>query len=81
VIPIDQGEELFDKRAKRRISAHRYPTKTLQRPQSRPLHHADGLLSAVQNDPALAAVPKDTFTLDRMLEGSYREVLKDQRRW
>ena len=29
-----------------------------------------------QNDPVLAKVPKDTFTLDMMLEGSYREVIE-----
>ena len=30
----------------------------------------------VQNDPVLAALPKDTFTLDSMLEGSYREIIE-----
>ena len=29
----------------------------------------------VQGEPSLAAVPKNTFTLDMMLEGSYREVI------
>lgn len=29
----------------------------------------------VQNDSVLAALPKDTFTLDKMLEGSYRDVI------
>jgi hypothetical protein len=30
----------------------------------------------VQNEPTLAALPKDTFTLDMMLEGSYRAVIE-----
>ena len=29
-----------------------------------------------QSDPSLAALPKDTFTLDMMLEGSYRAVIE-----
>ena len=30
----------------------------------------------VQNEPTLAALPKDTFTLDMMLEGSYHSVIE-----
>jgi hypothetical protein len=30
----------------------------------------------VQGDPGLAALPKDTFTLDMMLQGSYRAVIE-----
>jgi hypothetical protein len=30
----------------------------------------------VQSGPALAALPKDTFTLDMMLEGSFRAVIE-----
>ena len=30
----------------------------------------------VQSEPGLAALPKDTFTLDMMLEGSYRAVIE-----
>ena len=32
--------------------------------------------SPVQGDPGLAALPKDTFTLDMMLQGSYRAVIE-----
>ena len=35
----------------------------------------------VQSDPALAALPKDTFTLDMMLEGSFRAVIEGPARW
>jgi Novel STAND NTPase 1 len=79
VIPIDQGEELFNEDG--RAEAKRFIdilTKTLA---------ADpGILALFtmrtdsfpqfQNDPVLATVPKDTFTLDMMLEGSYREVIE-----
>jgi len=30
----------------------------------------------LQSDPSLASLPKDTFTLDMMLEGSYRAVIE-----
>jgi hypothetical protein len=79
VIPIDQGEELFDKEGldedKRFIEIL---TKTLAR--------EPGVLALVtirtdsfpqfQTDSLLAALPKSTFTLDQMLEGSYREVIE-----
>jgi hypothetical protein len=79
LIPIDQGEELFNEDG--RAEAKRFIeilTKTLA---------ADPRVLALltmrtdsfpqfQNNPVLAAVPKDTFTLDMMLEGSYREVIE-----
>jgi tetratricopeptide (TPR) repeat protein len=79
VIPIDQGEELFNEDG--RAEAKRFIdilTKTLA---------ADPHLLALftmrtdsfpqfQSDPQLATVPKDTFTLDMMLEGSYREIIE-----
>jgi hypothetical protein len=79
VIPIDQGEELFNEES--RAEAERFIdilSKTLA---------ADPRLLAlvtmrtdsfpqVQNDSVLAALPKDTFTLDKMLEGSYRDVIE-----
>jgi tetratricopeptide (TPR) repeat protein len=78
-IPIDQGEELFNEEG--RPEAKRFIdilSKTLagdpailalvtMRTDSFP---------QVQNDSVLAALPKDTFTLDKMLEGSYREIIE-----
>src|SRR5262252_9541368 len=79
VLPIDQGEELFNEEgsaeAKRFIDVL---SKTLA---------ADARVFAlltmrtdsfpqVQNNSVLAALPKDTFTLDKMLEGSYREIIE-----
>ena len=34
----------------------------------------------LQSEPSLAALPKDTFTLDMMLEGSYRNVIEEPAR-
>ena len=79
VIPIDQGEELFNEEG--RAEAERFIdilSKALA---------ADPRLLAlvtmrtdsfpqVQNDSVLAALPKDTFTLDKMLEGSYRDIIE-----
>ena len=79
LLAIDQGEELFNEEG--REEARRFInilTRTLA---------ADGRTMAilvmrsdafplVQNEPALAALPKDTFTLDMMLEGSYRAVIE-----
>ena len=79
VIPIDQGEELFSEDG--RAEAERFIhilTKTVEA--------APGVLALltmrtdsypqVQNNTVLAALPKDTFTLDKMLEGSYREIIE-----
>jgi hypothetical protein len=79
LIAIDQGEELFNEEG--RDEARRFIeilTKTLtadprtlallaMRSDSFPL---------VQGEPRLAALPKDTFTIDMMLEGSYRAVIE-----
>ena len=79
VIPIDQGEELFDKEGE--AEDRRFIdilTKTLAAdPNALALFtmRTDSF-PQFQNDPALAAVPKEIFTLDRMLEGSYREVIE-----
>jgi hypothetical protein len=79
VIPIDQGEELFNEdgraEAKRFISIL---TKTLEadpRVLALAAMRTDSF-PQVQNDTVLAALPKDTFPLDRMLEGSYREIIE-----
>ena len=79
VLALDQGEELFNEEG--RDEAERFVeilTSTLKadprtlaifamRSDSFPL---------VQAHPSLAALPKDTFTLDMMLEGSYRAVIE-----
>jgi len=79
VIPIDQGEELLNEdghaEAKRFIDIL---TKTLgvdPRVLALFTMRTDSF-PEFQNDPVLATVPKDTFTLDMMLEGSYREVIE-----
>ena len=79
LLALDQGEELFNEEG--REEAKRFIhilTRTLtadprtlailvMRSDSFPL---------VQGDPGLAALPKDTFTLDMMLQGSYRAVIE-----
>jgi WD40 repeat protein len=83
VLALDQGEELFNEEG--RDEAERFVdilTSTLRadprtlaifamRSDSFPL---------VQAHPSLAALPKDTFTLDMMLEGSYRAVIEEPAR-
>jgi hypothetical protein len=83
VIALDQGEELFNEEG--RDEAERFIeilTNTLKadprtlaifamRSDSFPL---------VQAHASLAALPKDTFTLDMMLEGSYRAVIEEPAR-
>jgi WD40 repeat protein len=83
VFALDQGEELFNEEG--RAEAERFVeilTRTLRadpralvilamRSDSFPL---------VQAHPGLAALAKDTFTLDMMLEGSYRAVIEDPAR-
>lgn len=79
IIAIDQGEELFNQEsrdeAKRLIAIltsvlsndpHTFVV-LVTRSDAFPL---------VQAEPELAALPKDTFTLDMMLAGSYREVIE-----
>jgi hypothetical protein len=79
VIPIDQGEELFNEdgseEAARFISL-----------LTRTLSLGSGAVALVamrsdafpqlQQDPSLAACPKDLFTLDVMLEGAYRSIIE-----
>jgi WD40 repeat protein len=83
VLGLDQGEELFNEEG--RDEADRFVeilTSTLRadprtltifamRSDSFPL---------VQAHPSLAALPKDPFTLDMMLEGSYRAVIDEPAR-
>ena len=80
LLALDQGEELFNEEG--REEARRFIeilTKTLSADHP----HALAILAMrsdsfplVQVDPRLAALPKDTFTLDMMLEGSYRAVIE-----
>jgi WD40 repeat protein len=79
LLAIDQGEELFNEEgqdeAKRLIDIL---TKTLAadlRAMAILVMRSDAF-PLVQSDPALAALPKDTFTLDMMLEGSFRAVIE-----
>jgi WD40 repeat protein len=83
VLALDQGEELFNEEGA--DEAERFVdilTRTLKadprtlvilamRSDSFPL---------VQTQPSLATLPKDTFTLDMMLEGSYRTVIEEPAR-
>jgi WD40 repeat protein len=83
VLALDQGEELFNDEG--RDEAERFVeilTRTLNGDR-----HTLALLAMrsdsfplVQAHPSLAALPKDTFTLDMMLEGSYRAVIEDPAR-
>jgi tetratricopeptide (TPR) repeat protein len=79
VIPIDQGEELFNEEGhaetKRFINIL---SKTLAADRSvlALLTMRTDSFPQVQNDTMLAALPKEIFTLDKMLEGSYREVIE-----
>ncbi len=79
LLAIDQGEELFNEEG--RNEARRFIdilTKTLAadpRVLAILVMRSDAF-PLVQNEPALAALPKDTFTLDMMLEGSYRAVIE-----
>ena len=79
VLAVDQGEELFNEEG--RDEARRFVeilTRTLK---------ADPRMLAIlamrsdafpqlQTEARLADLPKDTFTLDMMLEGSYRAVIE-----
>ena len=79
LLAIDQGEELFNEEG--RDEARRFIdilTRTLAadpRTMAILVMRSDAF-PLVQNEPALAALPKDTFTLDMMLEGSYRAVIE-----
>ena len=79
LLAIDQGEELFNEEG--REEARRFIdilTRTLAadaRTMAILVMRSDAF-PLVQNEPTLAALPKDTFTLDMMLEGSYRAVIE-----
>ena len=79
VLAVDQGEELFNEEG--RSEATRFIAML-----TRTLKGSPGVLALVamrsdafpqlQNEPNLAQVPKETFTLDMMLEGSYSDVIE-----
>ncbi len=79
ILALDQGEELFNEQG--RDEAKRFIgilTKTLTVDPSTMaiLVTRSDAFPLVQGEPGLAALPKETFTLDMMLEGSYREVIE-----
>ena len=79
IFALDQGEELFSEEG--RDEAKRFIeilTKILiadPRTLAILVTRSDAF-PLVQGEPGLAALPKDTFTLDMMLEGSYRDVIE-----
>ena len=83
VLALDQAEELFNEEG--REESERFVeilTRTL-RDDPRTLvilAMRSDAFPLVQAHPSLAALPKDTFPLDTMLEGSYRKVIEDPAR-
>jgi WD40 repeat protein len=79
LIAVDQGEELFNEEG--RDEATRLAeilTKTLEadpRTLALMVMRSDSF-PLLQRNPSLAALPKDAFTLDMMLKGSYRAVIE-----
>jgi hypothetical protein len=83
VVALDQGEELFNEEG--RDEARRICDILTATLKSDP--HTLGIFVVrsdsfprLQADPSLAALPKDTFTLDMMLAGSYRAVIEEPAR-
>jgi WD40 repeat protein len=79
VIAIDQGEELFNDEG--REEAKRFIDILTRALNADPhllviLVTRSDAFPLLQGEAALAALPKDIFTLDIMLEGSYREVIE-----
>jgi hypothetical protein len=79
LIAVDQGEELFNEEGQ--DEARRFIeilTKTLEadpRTLALLVMRSDSI-PLVQSEPGLGALPKAAFTLDIMLEGSYRAVIE-----
>jgi uncharacterized protein YecT (DUF1311 family) len=79
VLPIDQGEELFNEEGAteaRRFLAILARTLAVDRHTLAIIAMRSDAFPRLQSDPLIAAVPKDTFTLDLMLEGSWRDVIE-----
>src|SRR5262249_40432169 len=79
LLAIDQGEALFNEegteQSRRFIDILTRPLAAAPRAMAIPVMRSD-VFPLVQNDAALAALPKDTFTLDMMLEGSFHAVIE-----
>lgn len=78
VIAIDQGEELFNEEGRdeaRRLIAILARTLNADRRVLALMAMRSDAFPQLQSEPSLAEINKDTFTLDMMLEGSYRDVI------
>jgi hypothetical protein len=79
LLAVDQGEELFNEdgqdEAKRFIEILTRTLTAAPRTLAILVMRSDAF-PQVQGDPSLAALPKNAFTLDMMLEGSYRAVIE-----
>ncbi len=79
VLAVDQGEELFNEEgkdeAKLFIAMLTHTLKTVPGVLALVAMRTDAF-PQLQTDPNLAQLSKDTFTLDMMLEGSYRAVIE-----
>ena len=79
VIAIDQGEELFNEEgrdeARRLIAILTRTLKADPRVLALVAMRSDAF-PLLQSEPSMADLAKDTFTLDMMLEGSYRAVIE-----
>jgi WD40 repeat protein len=79
VVPVDQGEELFN--SEDRGEAMRFIEILAHTLKADPLALAlvtmrSDAFPRLQNEVLLADLSKDTFTLDTMLEGSYRAIIE-----
>ena len=83
VLALDQGEELFNEEgpdeAERFVDILTRTLKADPRTLAILAMRSDSF-PLVQAQPSLATLPKDTFTLDMMLEGSYRAVIEEPAR-
>ena len=79
VLAIDQGEELFNEEgrdeARRLIAILTRTLKADPRVLALVAMRSDAF-PLLQSEPSMAELAKDTFTLDMMLEGSYRAVIE-----
>ncbi len=79
LLSIDQGEELLNEEggdeAARFIAILTRTLQTDPRALAVIAMRSDSF-AQFQDNPCLAALPKDTFNLDKMLEGSYRAVIE-----
>ncbi|GLS17005.1 hypothetical protein GCM10007874_00200 [Labrys miyagiensis] len=79
ILTVDQGEELFNREGREeaeRLIAVLTKTLTSDSRTFAVLVVRSDSFPLLQVDPHLAALPKDAFTLDTMLQGSYRAVIE-----